>query len=119
MKFNHSITVPLRRDEIQEACWRGTPFALDSSTKGRVFFATFIEALHESRRCQAAREIQRYRHLVEEARAYEERCARRREYSRVSARELSARERTGRDGRRPPHSILWKWLRTGLVDRLS
>src|SRR3989442_15624208 len=92
-------------------------FAFERQATG--FFATFIEALHESRRCQAASEIQRYRHIVEEARAYEERCARRREYSRVSTRELSARQRTGRNGRRASHSTLWKWLRMWLVDRFS
>jgi len=112
----HGTTIRRReRSRTQPAA----PIASHSSAKVPLFFATFIDALHESRRCRAAREIRRYHHIVEEARAYEERFARRHEYARVSARELSARERTGRNGRRPPYSILWKWLRMGLVDRFS
>jgi len=33
------------------------------------FFAGFLAAMHESRRDQAAREFNRYRHLIEEAQA--------------------------------------------------
>jgi hypothetical protein len=35
------------------------------------FGATFLEALHESRRRQAAREIGAYRHLIDQAKADE------------------------------------------------
>jgi MFS family permease len=38
------------------------------------FFSEFLAAMHESRRCQAAREIRRFEHLVLEARAYEARA---------------------------------------------
>jgi hypothetical protein len=38
------------------------------------FFSEFLAAMHESRRCQAAREIRRFEHLVPEARAYEARA---------------------------------------------
>jgi hypothetical protein len=33
------------------------------------FFAAFLAAMHESRRDQAAREIRRYQHLIDEAQA--------------------------------------------------
>jgi hypothetical protein len=56
------------------------PNSVHLSAEGLVFLATFIEALHKSRRRQAAHEIRRYQHLVEEARAHEERRARRRGY---------------------------------------
>lgn len=36
----------------------------------RGFFANLVEALHESRRCQAMREIHRYQHLVHYAREF-------------------------------------------------
>src|SRR5215471_3327404 len=49
----------------------GTPVASRSGASVPIFFATFVDAQHESRRCQAAREIRRYHHTVEEARAYE------------------------------------------------
>src|SRR5262249_2450978 len=35
----------------------------------RGFFAAFLDALHESRRRQAAREIEKYRYLIDEAKA--------------------------------------------------
>jgi flagellar biosynthesis regulator FlbT len=38
------------------------------------FLSEFLAAMHESRRCQAAREIRRFEHLVLEARAYEARA---------------------------------------------
>jgi len=44
--------------------------APDQASRRKGFFAKFIEALHESRRCQAACEIHRYQHLIHEARAY-------------------------------------------------
>jgi hypothetical protein len=37
----------------------------------RGFFAAFLDALHESRRRQAAREIEKYRYLIDEAKAKE------------------------------------------------
>jgi hypothetical protein len=76
-----------------------------------IFFATFIDAMHESRRCQAAREIRQYQNIAEEARAYELRRARTLGHSGVPARRLSAAsKRLGPD--RPCSSllILWKWL---------
>ncbi len=39
------------------------------------FFARFLEALHKSRRRKAERVICQYGRLVEEARAYDLRCA--------------------------------------------
>ncbi len=112
----HGTTIRRReRSRTQPAA----PIASHSSAKVPLFFATFIDALHESRRCRAAREIRRYQHIVQEASAYDGRCARGREYSMVSARELSTRERTGRSWRRSPHSILWNWLRTWLFRRKS
>jgi len=36
-------------------------------------FSRFIAALHRSRELQAQREIERHRHLIEEARAYDAR----------------------------------------------
>jgi hypothetical protein len=38
------------------------------------FLAEFLAAMHESRRCQAAREVHRFEHLLREARAYEARA---------------------------------------------
>ena len=37
----------------------------------RGFFAAFLDALHESRRRQAARELEKYRYLIDEAKAKE------------------------------------------------
>jgi hypothetical protein len=51
------------------------------------FFANFLAALHESRRCEAAGEIERYRHLAQEAHAY-------------TARREAERERSERPQRR-------------------
>ena len=41
----------------------------------RDFGATFLQALHESRRRQAEREIQQHRHLIEQARLHRARAA--------------------------------------------
>ena len=55
---------------MPQSPWREIPIAAHSSAKVPAFIATFMEALRESRRCQAAREIRRYQHLVEEALGY-------------------------------------------------
>jgi hypothetical protein len=41
--------------------------------KSRGAFSRLLAALHHSRQLQAARELARHRHLIEEARAYEAR----------------------------------------------
>jgi hypothetical protein len=41
------------------------------------FFSRLLAALHHSRQLQATREIDRHRHLIEEARAYQARTGRR------------------------------------------
>jgi len=90
----------------------GASIASRSGASVPIFFATFIEALHESRRCQAAREIARYQHLLEEARAYEVRRARLRAHSKGVTRDSSAAsKRAEPDRRRSLLSIIWKWLR--------
>jgi len=40
----------------------------DHASAHKGFFAKFVEALHESRRCQAAREIHRHQYLIDGAR---------------------------------------------------
>jgi len=41
-----------------------------------IFFATFTQALHESRQRQFKRESRRRQYLIEQTRAYENRCTR-------------------------------------------
>jgi hypothetical protein len=90
----------------------GAPIARHSGASVPIFFATFVEALQESRRCQAAREIARYQHLVEEARAYEVRRERIRGHSKGAAGEPSAAKRPGPNRDRSLLSIVWRWLWT-------
>ena len=45
------------------SCFRKQSIPNHASNR-RGFFANFFEALHETRRCQAMREIHRYRHLI-------------------------------------------------------
>jgi hypothetical protein len=45
-----------------------TDFGFERRKTGRKsFFGSFVEALHDSRRCQALREMRRYQHLLHEA----------------------------------------------------
>jgi hypothetical protein len=53
---------------------RRTGEAMPSKCARFGFFSEFLAAMHESRRCQAGREIRRFEHLVLEARAYEARA---------------------------------------------
>jgi MFS family permease len=53
---------------------RRTGEAMPSKCARFGFFSEFLAAMHESRRCQAAREIRLFEHLVPEARAYEARA---------------------------------------------
>jgi MFS family permease len=53
---------------------RRTNKAMASKCARLGLFSEFLAAMHESRRCQAAREICRFEHLVLEARAYEARA---------------------------------------------
>jgi hypothetical protein len=52
-----------------------TEFTGSSPVEGkqRGLFSRLLAALHHSRQLQAARELDRHRHLIEEARAYEAR----------------------------------------------
>jgi hypothetical protein len=38
------------------------------------FFASFLAAMHESRRCRAEQEIQQHQYLIHQAQAYHDRC---------------------------------------------
>lgn len=38
------------------------------------FFASFLAAMHESRRCRAEQEIQQHQYLIRQAQAYHARC---------------------------------------------
>jgi hypothetical protein len=53
---------------------RKTCKAVASKCARSGFFSEFLAAMHESRRCQAAREIRRFEHLLREARVYEARA---------------------------------------------
>jgi hypothetical protein len=53
---------------------------------------TFLEALHASRQRQAAREIERYRHLMDEANATKARHAIARAHVKASPRSTPARD---------------------------
>jgi hypothetical protein len=57
---------------------------------------TFLQALHASRRCQAAREIHRYRHLIDDANAGAIECSIARGRLKVSRCESSAEFSTAR-----------------------
>jgi hypothetical protein len=50
-------------------------FTIDLSSNHRGVCTSFLEAMHESRRCQAAGEIGRYRHLIQEAQDFQVTCA--------------------------------------------
>jgi hypothetical protein len=50
-------------------------FTIDLISNHRGVCTSFLEAMHESRRSQAAREIGRYRHLIQEAQDFQARCA--------------------------------------------
>jgi hypothetical protein len=70
---------------------------------------TFLEALHASRQRQAAREIHRYRHLIDEANAVKMRRAIVRAHAKASQ-----RADPSRDSHRPawPLAIVFNRIRT-------
>jgi hypothetical protein len=68
------VQLPITLAKIMAPLLRATQRTGDTmASKGARFgfFSEFLAAMHESRRCQAAREIHRFEHLVLEARAYE------------------------------------------------
>ena len=52
----------------------GPPFLRATQKTRCSFFSEFLAAMHESRRCQAAREIRHFEHLLREAGVYEARA---------------------------------------------
>lgn len=74
---------------------------------------TLLEALHASRQRQAAREIHRYRHLMDEANAAELRQRIARAHAKASRRASSPAAATqARDARRPALAIVFDRIRT-------